>query len=84
MKISQAIKEAMKTFEREKKQAEIRNIYLLEWTGSKNKYDNLRIKIEYTINDNYEESDTSPYIVIVYHDLDKEIISMKERWWEKQ
>ena len=80
MKISQAIKEAMRTFEKEKEQAEIKAIYLLSQRKIKNRYDDIRLRIEYTINGSYEESDTHPYILIVYHDLYKEIVHQKENW----
>lgn len=80
MKISQAIKEAMKIFEREEKQAEIKAIYLLSWKKSGKRYNDIRLRIEYTINGSYEESDTHPYILIVYHDLYKEIVHQKENW----
>lgn len=66
MTISKAITAATREFERttgKEKKAEIRNVYLQEFSGQKNKYSKLVIKIEYAINEDYRESDKNPYYV---------------------
>lgn len=68
MTISKAITAATKEFERtigKEKKAEIRNVYLQEGSGQKNKYSEIVIKIEYAIDGDYRKSDKNPFYVKV-------------------
>lgn len=65
MTISTAINKAMAVFNKEGK-GEIRTVALQEGSGSGNKWSQLRIRVEYAINDDYTESDKRPFEVNVY------------------
>jgi len=66
MTTARAISAAVKYFEKHAKHADIRSVVLQEGSGNgKGKWSSLTIKIKYTVDGDYTESNKHPFFIIV-------------------